>query len=100
MWTITIWSFIDLVLLIVFAPETYAPVILAKKAKERLDNNEAPALQQAKQQPEHHSLLGNIISNSQKIPLLLLYEPMLTILCIWTGLLLAIIYAFFEIFRE
>lgn len=98
MWVITIWSFIALILVAAFTSETYAPVLLARKAKR--SQQESGTSAGIEKQANHSSLLSKLLDNVKKIPLLLFYEPMLTILCVWTGLLLSIIYSFFEIFRE
>jgi hypothetical protein len=89
-----IWSFIGLIF-IVFTPETYAPIIVAKNKM-----RDSP-----KDGQEHHtekssSISAVIAQNITKIPLLLLQDIMLLLLCLWTALLLGIVYLFFELFRE
>jgi MFS family permease len=90
LWTITIWSFVNLVCLIAFTPETFAPAILRKQNGGKFDEDKA----------SKPSLISSIASDAQRIPLLLYHEPMLSLLCVWSGILLGIIYLFFEFFRE
>jgi MFS family permease len=97
MWTLTIWSFLDLVALFVFAPETFAPAIERKRTQNMQDS---AATRPAINSSPKVSILANILANLKKLPLLLFHEPMLTLLCLWTGLMLGIIYLFFELFRE
>jgi hypothetical protein len=94
LWVQLIWSFIGLIFL-VFTPETYAPIIVAKNKM-----RDSP-----KDGQEHHtekssSISAVIAQNITKIPLLLLQDIMLLLLCLWTALLLGIVYLFFELFRE
>ena len=75
-------------------PETYPPVLLKKKAQ-RLrktlndDRYYAPIERSTK------SLVNTIFLSFKRPMMMLVLEPMLTLLCIYSGLLLALLYLFF-----
>lgn len=46
------------------------------------------------------SIVASIRGNSTKVIELLVLEPMLLLLCIWSALLLGILYLLFQAFRE
>lgn len=98
---ITIWSFINLVALTAFAPETFHPVLLSRRARQ-LRNTTGDASYYAKHELvlEGKSLLSTISASSTRVAKLLTLEPMLLLLCIWCAILLGILYLFFELFRE
>ncbi|KAI9793286.1 MAG: hypothetical protein M1833_000785 [Piccolia ochrophora] len=99
-WTfyvLLIWSGAMLISLIFLVPETYHPVLLRRKA-ERLrretknDNWKAPMEKQ--QRSLTKTLLWSLIRPFQ----LLILEPMCLCLCVFTALLLGILYLFFGAF--
>lgn len=75
-------------------PETYAPVLLKKKAQ-RLrktlndDRYYAPIERSTK------TIFDTIFLSFKRPMMMLVLEPMLTLLCIYSGLLLALLYLFF-----
>ena len=74
-------------------PETYTPLLLKKKAQ-RLrktlndDRYYAPIERSSK------SIFTTIFLSSKRPMMMLLLEPMLTLICIYTGLLLSLLYLF------
>ena len=82
-----IWSGALLGLLIVIVPETYQPVLLHWKAQ-RL-RNYAPI------ERDKESLFESIILSSKRPILLLVKDPMMLVLCFYSGFCLAIVYMFF-----
>ena len=82
-----------LVFIIFVVPETYTPLLLKKKAQ-RLrktlndDRYYAPIERSTK------SLFTTIFLSSKRPIMMLLLEPMLTLICIYTGLLLSLLYLF------
>ncbi|PWN46595.1 MFS general substrate transporter [Violaceomyces palustris] len=101
-WTfylINIWSLVMVLVLFLLAPETFSPIILTKKAKE-LRNQTGNLELYSKHEVEigQKSLLGAIAVSSTKPFKLLFYEYMLTLLCVWSALLLGILYLLFEAF--
>lgn len=98
-WVINIWSAVMLVMLIFFGPESYAPVLLAKKAKrlrEETSNDAFYALHE--RVVAQRSLARTIIISSTRPFELLAREAMLTLLCLWASLVLGILYLFFVAF--
>ncbi|KAM6491145.1 MFS general substrate transporter [Amanita muscaria] len=99
-WTyylIIIWSFVMTITLFIFVPETYAPVILRRKA-ERL-RKETGELRYWTEYDAAAKNLGRAILFSLKTPFqLLLTERMALFLNIWTSLMLGILYLAFQAF--
>ena len=89
-----IWSGALLGLLIVIVPETYQPVLLHWKAqrlrKETGDNRYYAPIERDKE-----SLFESIILSSKRPILLLVKDPMMLVLCFYSGFCLAIVYMFF-----
>ncbi|SNX84327.1 related to multidrug resistant protein [Melanopsichium pennsylvanicum] len=98
-WTINIWSSVMLLILIFFGPESYAPVLLANKARRlrfQTGNNELYA--QHEKAVAQKSLLSTIVISTTRPFQLLVQEVMLLLLCLWSALLLGILYLFFVAF--
>ncbi|OTA99526.1 hypothetical protein M426DRAFT_67665 [Hypoxylon sp. CI-4A] len=99
-WTfyvLIIWSAIDLALVAFLVPETYHPILLRNKARElrKVTGNTkwvAPIEKTTK------SILGTIATATKRPFELLLFEPMCLNLCIYSALLLGIVYLFFGAF--
>lgn len=102
LWVQTIWSFLAIIAIYFFAPETYGPIILVNRARRlRKESGGQHAYTTGHEQTmASQSIPKTITVNLVKIPKLLALEPMLTILCLWCSLNLGIIYLFFELFRE
>jgi multidrug resistance protein len=103
-WTfrvIIIWSFVQFLLVVFCAPETFAPQILIKKAKaKRKQTGDNTFYAQHERTLAEKSLPKTVAASSSRVFLLLALEPMLLLLCLWCAILLGILYLFFELFRE
>ncbi|KAL9935367.1 hypothetical protein V8E36_005715 [Tilletia maclaganii] len=100
-WVILIWSGVTWVLLYFFAPETFAPIILCQTAqKYREEKKDGSDRWWAKHERvvASKSISQSITSNCTKVFKLLALEPMLLALCIWSALLLGILYLCFNAF--
>lgn len=96
-WTMHVMSMAVLVmLLLLFAivPETYEPICLKNKAK-RLRKQRNDDRYYAPAEKSKKSLLKTIFLSCKRPMQMLMYEPMLTLLCIYSGLLLSLLYLFF-----
>lgn len=99
LFTLLIAVFVCLILIVFTYPETYKPILLAKKA-ERLrretgdDRYYAPIEKQTKEV----NFIRATLTNCKRPIGLLLKDPMIFTLCFYTGLCLAIIYMFFVAF--
>lgn len=88
---------VALALLIFFVPETYAPVLLVKKAK-RLRNQTNNDRLYAALEKDQRSVAMTLLKAPKRPFLLLFKDPMIAILCFYSGLILAIVYLFFVAF--
>ena len=96
-WTLIIWAGVVWATIILFVPETYHPVLLRRKA-ERLRKETGDSRYYAPIERQERSL-GKAIAYSCLRPFqLLLFEPMCLILCVFTAILLGILYLFFGAF--
>lgn len=97
--TINIWSAVMLAILVFFGPESYAPVLLSKKAKGLRKETGSDALYaQHEGVVAQKSLASTILTSSTRPFQLLVREAMLLLLCLWSALLLGILYLFFVAF--
>ncbi|EJU01785.1 MFS general substrate transporter [Dacryopinax primogenitus] len=92
-----IWALVEIIMMIVLAPETYRPVLLKRKAarlrKQTGDNRYYAPMDKIKR-----SLMRSVIVSCYTPFKILFHEPMALLLNIWTALLLGILYLFFEAF--
>lgn len=96
---IIIWSFVQLILVIALAPETFAPHLLINKARKiRKETGDDSFYTQHERELAEKSLTKTIAISSSRVFLLLALEPMLFLLCLWCAILLGILYLFFELF--
>lgn len=100
-WTfyvLTIFSGVMLLIVTMFVPETYGPVLLISKAqrlrKETGDDKYYAPLERLREQ----SLLKTCLYAPKRPLLLLGKDPMMAVLCGYTGLALGIVYLFFVAF--
>ncbi|KAH8704225.1 major facilitator superfamily domain-containing protein [Talaromyces proteolyticus] len=93
-YTIIIWSSSLFVATIIFMKETYAPVILHKRALLAGSKNKE---NENFQQPTA-SIQRDLVTSMYRPFLLLLCEPMCLCLCIYTALLIGTLYLFFGAF--
>lgn len=98
-WLINIWSAVMLVILVFFAPESYAPIILAKRAKKmRAETGNSDLYAEHERIMGGKSITKTIMISTTRPFQLLLNEYMLLLLCIWSALLLGILYLLFVAF--
>ncbi|PWY99742.1 MFS general substrate transporter [Testicularia cyperi] len=98
-WVINIWSAGMLVVLVFFAPESYAPVLLIKKAQRlREETGNTELFAKHERILGHKSIKRTVITSTTRPFQLLIQEYMLTLLCIWSALLLGILYLLFVAF--
>ncbi|KAM0755472.1 MFS general substrate transporter [Meredithblackwellia eburnea MCA 4105] len=95
-WVLAIWIFFELVALLLSVPETYEPALLVKRAKKLRKagrtNVHAPL------ELDERSVPLVILTSCAKPFELLATEIMALLLCLWTALLLGILYLFFGAF--
>ncbi|KAK9429792.1 major facilitator superfamily domain-containing protein [Lipomyces doorenjongii] len=92
-----IWTGAMLGLILLFVPETYAPVLLrwkAQKLRKQTGNNEL----HAPIEKIERSVIRTVVVSCQRPFQLLFLEPMVFCLCLFTAILLGIMYLFFQAF--
>ncbi|CVL12698.1 hypothetical protein FPRO06_08449 [Fusarium proliferatum] len=97
-WTLLIWAFVLLLGIMFLVPETYHPILLKNKAKQlRKETGDgrwkAPT---EKVQKSATSAIGRSLLRPFQ---LLIFEPMCLNLCIFTAIVLGILYLFFGAFH-
>ena len=92
-----IWSAVMLALIVAFVPETYHPVLLREKAI-RLRKETGNEKWQAPIEKMQRSIAQTIIRSCYRPFLLLIFEPMCLNLCIFSAILLGVLYLFFGAF--
>ena len=98
-WVINIWSAVMLAILVFFGPETYAPALLANRAKRLRKETGNQDLYAAQERVVAQKSLARTILTSTTRPFeLIVREVMLLLLCLWSALLLGILYLFFVAF--
>lgn len=96
-YTFIIWSFVEVSMIFTFVPETYTPVLLRRKAR-RLRKETQDDRFYAPMERMNKSVV-RLVSTSCTRPIKLLFtEPMLLLLCFYTGFLIMIIYLFLVAF--
>jgi multidrug resistance protein len=89
-----IWTFVLALAIILLVPETYSAVLLRKKAK-RLRKSTGDNRYYAPIERAQKSILEVLRHHSYTPIKLLMFEPMLFLLCFYSGFLLLVIYLFF-----
>lgn len=103
-WTwyvLIIWTAVQLVLLVAFVPETYAPKLLkikAAKLRRESGNQDLHSSQELVENNMDISKARYVWKSTGRPFELLLKEPMVFLLCLWCALLLGILYCFFSSF--
>ncbi|KEY81177.1 MFS multidrug transporter [Aspergillus fumigatus] len=100
-WTfyvLLIWSGVLLVSIILFVPETYHPVLLRRKAQ-KLRKETGDDRWKAPIERMHRSVARTVLRSTYRPWLLLALEPMCLNLCIFSAILLGILYLFFGAFQ-
>ena len=92
------WAGTQLLMIVLFMPETYHPVILRRKAaKRRTETGEEKW--KAPIERMDRSISQTVISSCYRPFLLLALEPMCLNLCIFSALLLGVLYLWFGAFE-
>ncbi|PTU20132.1 hypothetical protein P175DRAFT_0438908 [Aspergillus ochraceoroseus IBT 24754] len=100
-WTfyvLLIWTGALLGLIVCFVPETYHPVVLQRKAQQ-LRKDTGDDRWQAPIEKRQRSVAQTILRSVYRPILLLTMEPMCLNLCIYSAILLGILYLFFGAFQ-
>ncbi|KAJ6141653.1 hypothetical protein N7470_010043 [Penicillium chermesinum] len=97
-WVLMIWTGVILISVIFFVPETYHPVLLRRKAqklrKETGDDRWIAPIEKM-----NRSVAQTVLRSMYRPILLLVLEPMCLNLCLFSAILLGIIYLFFGAFQ-
>ncbi|KOS48384.1 hypothetical protein ACN38_g609 [Penicillium nordicum] len=100
-WTfyvLLIWAGVMLASIIFLVPETYHPVLLRRKA-EKLRQETGDERLKAPIEKLQRSVIQTVLLSMKRPVLLLLLEPMCLCLCIFSAILLGILYLFFGAFQ-
>ncbi|CEP20543.1 YHK8 [Cyberlindnera jadinii] len=100
-WTfhiLTIFSGVMLMFVIFCLPETYVPILLVRKAKRIREQTGDDKYYAPLEKFRKHSLIVTCLQAPKRPLLLLLRDPMMAVLCSYTGLALGIVYLFFVAF--
>ena len=93
-----IWSGVILALIAAFVPETYHPVLLRHKAV-KLRKTTGDSRWKAPIEVMQRSILQTVIRSCYRPFLLLTLEPMCLNLCLFSAILLGVLYLFFGAFE-
>ncbi|KAG0639689.1 major facilitator superfamily domain-containing protein, partial [Tuber brumale] len=96
-WVLMIWSVFMLASLYTFVPETYHPVLLRDRAISLRKSTGDPRYC-APIEKLSRSIARTVLFSCTRPFELLIFEPMLLLLCIFSALLLGILYLFFQAF--
>ncbi|KAJ9488063.1 hypothetical protein VN97_g5240 [Penicillium thymicola] len=100
-WTfyvLLIWAGVMLASIIFLVPETYHPVLLRRKA-EKLRQETGDERLKAPIEKLQRSVIQTVLLSMKRPVLLLVLEPMCLCLCIFSAILLGILYLFFGAFQ-
>lgn len=96
-WFMIIWAGLLLVLLALFVPETYHPIMLRRKAQ-RLRKETGDDRWRAPIEMSDKSIARTVVLSLYRPMQLLFLEPMCLNLCLFSAILLGILYLFFGAF--
>ncbi|KAL8284221.1 hypothetical protein RQP46_004970 [Phenoliferia psychrophenolica] len=91
-----IWAGVEFVLLVLFVPETYLPALLVKRARKLRKAGRTDV--RAPLEMDQRSMARVLLVSCGRPFELLILEPMALVLCLWSSLLLGILYMFFSAF--
>ncbi|KAG2032365.1 major facilitator superfamily domain-containing protein [Suillus americanus] len=91
------WIFVEFLMLVIFVPETYVPVILKKKARRLRESTGDPKFYAPLDRREG-TLTSAILVSCYKPFQLLLFDRMALLLDSWNALILGILYLAFQAF--
>lgn len=92
-----IWAGVVTVLIVFLVPETYAPVILRSKAHKRRSETGDESWR-AKIEIMHRSIFRTILASLGRPFMMLFLDPMCFCLCLFSAILLGVLYLFFGAF--
>ncbi|KAI1139746.1 putative bicyclomycin resistance protein [Hypoxylon sp. FL0543] len=92
-----IWAFVEFVMIVVLAPETYHPIKLREKAR-YLRKETGDERWKAPMEKTNKSVARTIGYSLLRPFQLLIFEPMCLLLCIFSAILLGVLYLFFGAF--
>ncbi|KAI1411776.1 putative bicyclomycin resistance protein [Hypoxylon sp. FL1857] len=92
-----IWAFVELVMIVLFAPETYHPIKLREKAR-KLRKETGDERWKAPMEKSTKSVARSIGYSLLRPFQLLIFEPMCLLLCLFSAILLGVLYLFFGAF--
>lgn len=98
-WVLVIWAGIQWLLIVFFVPETYAPVLLRKKAI-KLRKETGDDRWQAPIEKMNKSVAKTVLWSCIRPFQLLFFEQMCLNLCLLSAILLGILYLFFGVRRS
>jgi MFS family permease len=98
-WVLLIWAGINCIMIFVFVPETYHPVLLRNKAR-KIRSETGDERWRAPMEKTNKSMSKTIGLSLQRPFQLLFLEPMCFNLCLFSALLLGILYLFFGAIRK
>lgn len=99
-WTwyvLLIWASVVLVVISILVPETYAPVVLRDKAKKKRAETGDESWK-AKLEVSDKSILRTVVGSLYRPFFILFLDPMCFCLCLFSAILLGILYLFFGAF--
>lgn len=100
-WTfyvLLIWSGAMLALIVIFVPETYDPVLLRDKAR-KMRRDTGNEKWKAPIEMTDRSIAQTLLASIYRPFLLLTLEPMCLNLCLFSAVLLGVLYLFFGAFK-
>ncbi|KAK9365673.1 major facilitator superfamily domain-containing protein [Lipomyces kononenkoae] len=98
-YVIIIWTGVMLVLVLVLVPETFAPVLLTRRASRmRRETGNEMIRSPAEQQNAERTLLQAMKFSIKRPFELLIFEPIVLTMCIYAAIVLGILYLSFEAF--
>ncbi|KAK7202479.1 major facilitator superfamily domain-containing protein [Myxozyma melibiosi] len=92
-----IWTFVMLCLIVFFVPETYSPVLLRWRAQ-RLRKESGNDSFYAPIELVERSVIATVVFSVRRPFELLFLEPMVFCLCLFTSIILGVVYLFFQAF--
>ncbi|KAI1381432.1 MFS general substrate transporter [Hypoxylon crocopeplum] len=92
-----IWAFAEMVMIAVFAPETYHPIKLREKAR-KLRKETGDDRWKAPMEKSTKSVARTVGYSLLRPFQLLIFEPMCLLLCLFSAILLGVLYLFFGAF--
>ncbi|KAF8246552.1 MFS general substrate transporter [Wilcoxina mikolae CBS 423.85] len=95
-WMMLIWSTVEFLCIYLFVPETYNPVLLRRRAVHLRASTGDPYY--APIEKLSRSIPRTIAWSCLRPFQLLFFEPMVLLLCIFTAILLGVLYLFFQAF--